>query len=626
MKKIYLTTLIALLFTASYGQTSLPFAPLDTNFRTQTVRVPSYPMDFDILCIATDCTAYDAYSNTWGKVKEWADFTSFAPINNSSDSGYVVINNEMIVRGNDNPTFGGGDNFGDGGGMTQFKVKKIDGRWKVVPQGTNNGKPIYYKNINFTPVGLTIANCGGWKTPWGTVLTAEEWGIPNNLSLWHGVNFQGGDGINDGIRDTSDYTVPPGHGVFSGATLKRFQNMNYIVEVNPVTAQVIKKHYAMGRFDHEQAYVMPDQKTVYLTDDATPAVFFKFVANTAGDLSSGILYAYKQNANGIGGTWIQINDPSHSPARQRDSLMNARAVALRAGATMGIRHEWMTYVNGKLYICETGNNNTGDNLYNPAKKFNGQLEYHLKQKFPNYATTAIQDLFGRVIEFDPVTNHMRSYLEGGPATNGNALIKGYHLSNPDGIDHVTINGKTWLVIQEDLNGSSHGRVPAYLGLSNCNTGGCFCELYFLDASIQNPTVNDLKLFMIGPRGVEITGAVFTPDGKTMFVNLQHPNTANVAPWNRSITVAVTGFNILMNDNTTDLTTSSEDNSSSFKIYPNPATRELHFNKVTDVAIYDNLGNRIRVEREVKEINISDLTPGVYFIQTIENEVQKLIVE
>jgi secreted PhoX family phosphatase len=53
------------------------------------------------------------------------------------------------------------------------------------------------------------------------------------------------------------------------------------------------KHYAMGRTALELAYVMPDQRTVYLTDDGTNVGLFMFVANLRSDLSAGNLYAAK---------------------------------------------------------------------------------------------------------------------------------------------------------------------------------------------------------------------------------------------------------------------------------------------------------------------------------------------
>ncbi len=37
-----------------------------------------------------------------------------------------------------------------------------------------------------------------------------------------------------------------------------------------------------------------------------------------------------------------------------------------------------------------------------------------------------------------------------------------------------------------------------------------------------PTAANLKRFLVGPKGCEITGITATPDLKTLFVNIQHP--------------------------------------------------------------------------------------------------------
>ena len=67
----------------------------------------------------------------------------------------------------------------------------------------------------------------------------------------------------------------------------------YIIEIeNASSAQpILNRHLAMGRFSHENAEVMPDEKTVYLTDDGHDTVLYKFIADAAGDLSAGTLYA-----------------------------------------------------------------------------------------------------------------------------------------------------------------------------------------------------------------------------------------------------------------------------------------------------------------------------------------------
>jgi secreted PhoX family phosphatase len=37
-----------------------------------------------------------------------------------------------------------------------------------------------------------------------------------------------------------------------------------------------------------------------------------------------------------------------------------------------------------------------------------------------------------------------------------------------------------------------------------------------------PTADNLKRFLVGPKDCEITGIADTPDGKALFVNIQHP--------------------------------------------------------------------------------------------------------
>ena len=59
---------------------------------------------------------------------------------------------------------------------------------------------------------------------------------------------------------------------------------------------------------------MPDRKTVYLSDDEYGTVLFKFVADTAGNLDSGALYAAKVNQDsgsdpattGFDVTWVEL--------------------------------------------------------------------------------------------------------------------------------------------------------------------------------------------------------------------------------------------------------------------------------------------------------------------------------
>jgi secreted PhoX family phosphatase len=54
----------------------------------------------------------------------------------------------------------------------------------------------------------------------------------------------------------------------------------------------------------------------------------------------------------------------------------------------------------------------------------------------------------------------------------------------------------------------------------------------------NPRVRDaagvpeIRRFLTGVRGCEVTGVITTPDQRTMFVNLQHPGEAGESTWPR----------------------------------------------------------------------------------------------
>ncbi len=88
------------------------------------------------------------------------------------------------------------------------------------------------------------------------------------------------------------------------------------VTVNPDGTGSIQKHYCLGRISRELVQVMPDQQTVLMGDDYTGGALFMFIADTAGDLSSGTLYGAKmeQTSATYGGTfklsWIKLGSAS----------------------------------------------------------------------------------------------------------------------------------------------------------------------------------------------------------------------------------------------------------------------------------------------------------------------------
>ena len=194
------------------------------------------------------------------------DANMFVPTVEDGSAGYLYTNYEC-------PT----------AGVSQLYIRNDGAAWEVV-----EGQMVDASSVN----GVWTL-CGGAVSPWNTALTAEEYEPIASIDGWQ-----------QNIADMSDYLGEQANPYDYG----------YIVEMMPdedgdTINAVLQKRYAMGRFSHENAIVMPDLKTVYHGDDGTDVVFFKFVADEAGDLSAGTLYAARatQGENGsFGLEWLEL--------------------------------------------------------------------------------------------------------------------------------------------------------------------------------------------------------------------------------------------------------------------------------------------------------------------------------
>ncbi len=167
--------------------------------------------------------------------------------------------------------------------------------------------------IDFSKVHGGWVHCAGSVTPWSTHLGSEEYEPDARL-----VNPATGTKIlGDGVTEDDYYHAMDVYFSAGRAEMNPYY-WGYPVEVSVLDAagdtQVVK-HYAMGRLALELAYVMPDRKTAYLTDDGTDTGLFMFVADVAGDLSAGELYAAKwhqTSPDGAAGggsadlTWVDL--------------------------------------------------------------------------------------------------------------------------------------------------------------------------------------------------------------------------------------------------------------------------------------------------------------------------------
>lgn len=164
------------------------------------------------------------------------------------------------------------------------------------------------ENIDFSDWGGLWVPCAGSVTPWNTHLGSEEYepdarmveeaATPDEIDDYYKPMMR-----YTGIRDPFDASVTADE--MRAAFNPYLYGHPTEITVYSDGSYRVDKHYAMPRAAIELAYVMPDQRTVYISDDGTNVGLFMFVADIAGDLSAGTLYAAK---------WIQTSDENGGTA------------------------------------------------------------------------------------------------------------------------------------------------------------------------------------------------------------------------------------------------------------------------------------------------------------------------
>ncbi len=341
----------------------------------------------------------------------------------------------------------------------------------------------------------------------------------------------------------------------------------YNVEIDPLskTASVVKR-VAMGRMAHEGAWcgipVAGKSLAFYMGCDSRNEYIYKFVSTAvwdpkdvgggvaAGDkyLNEGKLYAAKFNADGKG-EWLELtiadpriaSYPTYRFANQADVYVNTRHAADAVGATKMDRPEWgaVNPVNGEIYMTLTNNNaaNRTPGKTDPAnpraymdadgKKQSGNPNGHIirwKERDNTSAATAFDwdiFLFGAEEDAPPTVN-----LSGLTARNS--------FSSPDGIWFSKATGICWIqtddgAFTDETNCMLLAAIPGRVGdggkvtVSNTMTVSN-AEVTGQQDTFMGATLGEARLrrFLVAPRGAEVTGITETPDGKTIFVNIQHP--------------------------------------------------------------------------------------------------------
>ncbi len=341
----------------------------------------------------------------------------------------------------------------------------------------------------------------------------------------------------------------------------------YNVEIDPFNPTAApKKRTAMGRFAHEGAwpglvvagkplvwYQGCDSRNEYIYKYVSTAVWDPADANrglAAGDkyLDDGKLYVAKFNADGTG-NWIELKFGSNNItasnavyafSNQADVLINTRLAADAAGATKMDRPEWgaVNPLNGEVYMTLTNTNAAS----RPVSAVDAANPRFYNDPKGAAATAQTGNPNGHIIRWAETGNDVTAttfkwdvFLFGARSTanasnvNVSNLTAANDFSSPDGLWFAK-SGLLW--IQTDDG--------AYTDVTNCMmlaavTGkvgdgskrtinnGDGANTKIVDTYVGAP-LNDanLRRFLVGPKEAEITGVMETPDGKALFVNIQHP--------------------------------------------------------------------------------------------------------
>ena len=398
----------------------------------------------------------------------------------------------------------------------------------------------------------TFNNCGNGFTPWGTYLTCEE-----NFNNYFGTT-SGEDRRNAAHKR---YGISPKESLYQWekheARFDYVQEPNesnrfgWIVEIDPFNpGSVPQKRTALGRFKHENAAfaLTPDGRAVvYMGDDQANDYIYKFVSESryvkGGDnsrlLDQGKLYVARFDAGPtVGdfagrGEWLLLDKHANSKLQADSSFSNQAAVLVHArmaadvvGATKMDRPEWVAVhpKTGEVYVTLTNNTSrTQPDEANPrAKNIYGQIVRWREMGHDAAATTFEWDVF--VLAGNPTVHTDRQNLLSGSAN----VTADNTFNSPDGLA-FDADGRLW--IQTDGKYSNQGD---YAGQGN-NQMLC-----------ADPVTKEIRRFFVGPKECEVTGISFTPDHKTMFINIQHPGEEGDSHWPsggnglpRSATVVIT---------------------------------------------------------------------------------------
>lgn len=351
----------------------------------------------------------------------------------------------------------------------------------------------------------------------------------------------------------------------------------WVVELDPYDpTSTPRKRTALGRFGHEGAFIQlasGQPLGAYMGDDSRGEYLYKFVSTQIWDeadaastnrlamgdkyLDEGILYVARFDADGTG-VWLPLvfgqvparpasgSYPLYTFEDQADILINCRLAADAVGATPMDRPEWTTGnpVTGEIYLTLTNSNNSnrpvgGTNAANPRSYWGqGNPNGHIVRLREDGDTTAALTfkwdiyLFGAdSLDTDTADEKANINISNLDVSNDFSSPDGAYFSRASAASGQ-FNPLMWIetddgAMTDVTNCMLLAGQPGSVGdggartVTNTNptSGATATQATWVGASAS---AANLRRFLVGPTECEITGIDMTPDGRTLFVGIQHP--------------------------------------------------------------------------------------------------------
>jgi secreted PhoX family phosphatase len=341
----------------------------------------------------------------------------------------------------------------------------------------------------------------------------------------------------------------------------------YVVEMDAYDAtQVVRKRTGLGRFAHESVSfakpIVGQPIVAFMGDDARNEYMYKFVSRAkwvaadanasnrlaVGDkyLDQGTLFVARFKDNGAG-EWIELSmknpiiaaNPDFEFTSDADVAIFTRLAGDAVSATKMDRPEWggVNPKTGEFYMTLTNNSSrtvdgeiavdaANPRTYSDMKGFKenkGNVNGHIiRVAHTNPADTVFKwDIFLFGAQADADKSHV----------NLSNLTDENDMSSPDGLVFSLNTGICWIQTDDGAytdvsNCMLLAAIPGKVGdgeqktLRYVRADGSEKRVDTFVGKPQSATV--LKRFLVGPVDCEITGLCETPDGRAMFINIQHP--------------------------------------------------------------------------------------------------------